>query len=55
MQTIIVTVNQPGENTAFQIDNKVIQPFQRVVSTRGFIAVPSGLSVAAITIATPTH
>lgn len=55
MQTIIVTVNQQGDKTALQIDDKVIATISRIVSTRGFIAVPSGLSVAAITIATPTH
>ena len=52
MQTIIVTVNRQGDKTALQIDGKVIQPFQGIVSIRGVIAALSGFSVAAITAVT---
>lgn len=37
MQTIIVTVNQQGDKTALQIDDKIIQPFQRIVSIRALL------------------
>lgn len=52
MQTIIVTVNQQGEKTALQIDDKVIATISRIVSTKGVIVVLSELLAAAITAVT---
>lgn len=52
MQTIIVTVNQQGEKTALQIDDKVIATITKDSSTKGVIVVLSELLAAAITAVT---
>lgn len=52
MQTIIVTINQQGEKTALQIDDKVIATITKDSSTKGVIVVLSELLAAAITAVT---
>lgn len=49
MQTVIVTVNQQGDKTALQIDDKIIATISKDSFNKGVIAALSGLSVTAIT------